>query len=95
MCPSKNDCSRRYNSWVLYFLTLVIFLSEKATKQPLTDEKLTTDTTPIVMGFAYRSSLPQRILDFCGSFPIYEVEEVSVEEMNATLFNSEGTKKKL
>ncbi|CAH3169838.1 unnamed protein product, partial [Porites lobata] len=63
---------------------------ELATKQPLTDEKLTTNTTPIVLGFADRSSLPQRILDFCGSLPIYEVEEVSVEEMNATLFNSEG-----
>lgn len=49
----------------------------------------------MVLGFADRSSLPQRILDFCGSLPIYEVEEVSVEEMNATLFNSEGTKKKL
>lgn len=34
MWPPENDCSRRYNSWVLYFLTLVILLSKKATEQP-------------------------------------------------------------
>jgi len=28
-----------------------------------------------VVGFADRTALPEKILKFCGTFPIYEIEE--------------------
>ncbi|CAH3169842.1 unnamed protein product, partial [Porites lobata] len=52
---------------------------ELATQQPLSDEKVIKETATRILGFADRLALPQRILDFCGSLPIYEVEEVPVE----------------
>ncbi|XP_073237495.1 uncharacterized protein [Porites lutea] len=67
---------------------------ELATKQPLSDEKTIKETAISVLGFADRLALPQKILDFCGSLPIYEVEEVSVEAMNATLNSKQGKGKK-
>lgn len=57
----------------------------KATQQPLSDEKVIKETATRILGFADRLALPQRILDFCGSFPIYEVEEVPVEALNASM----------
>lgn len=42
------------------------------------------------MGLASRSQLPQKILDFCGSFPIYIVEEIPLDPlMNATFHKIE------
>jgi len=60
----------------------------------LSDEKTIKETAISVLGFADRLALPQKILDFCGSLPIYEVEEVSVEAMNATLYSVQGKGKK-
>lgn len=63
---------------------------ELARKQPMTNEKIIKETAISVLGFADRLSLPQKILDFCGSLPIYDVEDVSVEAMNATLYSVQG-----
>ena len=38
------------------------------------DEVTTTRTAWKVVGFANRSALSQKILKFCGIFPIYEIE---------------------
>ena len=32
-----------------------------------------------VEGFAKRSALPQKFLDFCGSFPIYTIEQTPMD----------------
>ena len=52
----------------------------KATKRPMRDEKIIKETVTRVMGFADRLALPQRILDFCGSLPIYNVQEVDARK---------------
>ena len=59
----------------------------------MSDEKTIKETAISVLGFADRLVLPQRILDFCGRLPIYEVEEVSLEAMNATLYSVQGKEK--
>ena len=40
-----------------------------------------------MVDFADRSALPQKILKFCGTFPIYEVEieEIPLDASNTTL----------
>ena len=60
----------------------------------MSNEKTIKETAISVLGFAERLSLPQKILDFCGSLPIYEVEDVSVESMNATLYSMQGKGKR-
>ena len=60
----------------------------------MTNEKIIKETAISVLGFADRLSLPQKILHFCGSLPIYDVEDVSVEAMNATLYSMQGRGKK-
>lgn len=64
----------------------------KATKQPLSSTKKVRETTTKVLGFADRLALPQSILDFCGSLPIYNVEDVSVDGMNASIYDLLGMK---
>ena len=58
----------------------------------MSDKKIIKETVTRVLGSADRLALPQRILDFCGSLPIYSLEEVPVEAMNASLLEMEGTK---
>ena len=60
----------------------------------MSDKKTIKETAISVLGFADRLALPQRILDFCGRLPIYEVQEVSVDAMNATLYSEQGKGKK-
>ena len=45
-----------------------------------------------VVGFADRLALPQKILQFCGTFPIYEVEidEIPSDGLNTTLRQYSG-----
>ena len=57
----------------------------------MSDEKIIKETVTRVLGFADRLALPQRILDFCGSLPIYNEEEVPVDDVNASLLEAEGT----
>ena len=46
-----------------------------------------------VVDFADRSALPQKILKFCGTFPIYEVEmeEFPSDALNTTLASGKRT----
>ena len=57
----------------------------------MSDEKIIKETATRVLGFADRLALPQTILDFCGSLPIYNIEEVPVDGMNDSLLEMEGT----
>ena len=38
-----------------------------------------------VIGFADRLALPQKFLDFCGSFPIYNIEKTSKDAIISSL----------
>ena len=42
-----------------------------------------------VEGFAKRSALPHKFLDFCGSFPIYTIEQTSMD-FNVSSFSRGG-----
>ena len=51
-----------------------LFFQVSNQSQPTTEE--TTETSEWkVVGLADRSDLPSKILNFCGTFPIYEIEE--------------------
>lgn len=63
---------------------------DQASKQPLSGGVTIKETTTRVLGFANRLKLPQRISDFCGSFPIYNVEEMPLDIINASLYKTEG-----
>lgn len=63
---------------------------EQASRQTLPDKATVRKTTTRVLGLAIRSQLPQKILDFCGSFPIYKVEEIPLDSLvNATFHKTE------
>lgn len=47
----------------------------KASRQSLPNEVTTKNVEWKVVSFANRTTLPEKILKFCGIFPIYEVEE--------------------
>ncbi|KAJ7328631.1 hypothetical protein OS493_023900 [Desmophyllum pertusum] len=69
---------------------------EQASKQSLPDKVTTKTTGWSVVGFADRLDLPKKILDFCGSLPIYNVEAVPLDSMNTSLYraSSHGRKKR-
>ncbi|CAH3150868.1 unnamed protein product [Pocillopora meandrina] len=53
---------------------------EQASMQPRLPRHVTTKKRAWrVEGFAQRSALPQKFLDFCGSFPIYTIEQTSLD----------------
>ncbi|KAJ7328621.1 hypothetical protein OS493_023890 [Desmophyllum pertusum] len=58
---------------------------DQASRQSLPNKVITKRTGWRVVGFADRSALPAKILDFCGSLPIYNVEAVPLDSMNVTL----------
>lgn len=66
-----------------------MFLSKmlQVSKQSLPDEVITKRSALRVVGFADRSALPQKILKFCGTFPMHEIEieEIPSNELNTTL----------
>ena len=59
----------------------------------LPDEVVTIRSALKVLGFADRLDLPQKILKFCGTFPIYEVEieEIPLDAPNTTLTGMKTT----
>lgn len=52
-----------------------VFKILKASRQSLPNEVTTKNVEWKVVSFANRNTLPEKILKFCGIFPIYEVEE--------------------
>ena len=38
-----------------------------------------------VVGYTNRLALPQAFLDFCGSFPIYNIKQTSSDSMKSSL----------
>ena len=54
-------------------------------KQSLPDEVKTVRIGWRVVGHADRLALPDKIVDFCGSFPIYNVETILLDLMNTTM----------
>ena len=54
-------------------------------KQSLPYEMKTVRIGWRVMGHADRLVLPDKIVDFCGSFPIYNVEPIPLDLMNTTM----------
>jgi len=48
---------------------------DQASRQSLPNEVTTERVEWRVVGFADRTALPEKILKFCGTFPIYEIEE--------------------
>lgn len=67
-------------------------LNFQASKQRIPDEVEIVKTVTRELGFANRSALPQKILDFCGSFPIYNVEEIPLGSNNALQRKAQGKK---
>ncbi|XP_020626672.1 uncharacterized protein LOC110064010 [Orbicella faveolata] len=63
---------------------------DQASRQSLPDKVEIGRTVLQVLGFADRLALPQRILDFCGNFPITRVEEISLDSMNTTMVQEQG-----
>ena len=46
--------------------------------QPSPSYMTTTERAWRVEGVPFRSALPEKFLDFCGSFPIYTIEKTSI-----------------
>ena len=69
-----------------------LYFPYQTKNQAFTDNSAITikKTATKVLGFASRRALPQKILDFCGNFPVYNVEELSLESVNITLHKSTG-----
>jgi len=63
---------------------------DQASRQSLPDKVKVERTVQQVLGFADRLALPQKFLDFCGSFPITKVEEISLDSMNTTMVQEQG-----
>ena len=57
------------------------------------EEVTTTRSVIRVVDFADRSALPQKILKFCGTFPIYEaeLEEIPSDALNTTMASGKRT----
>lgn len=69
---------------------------DQLSRQSLPHNVRTEKTTTRVLGLANRLTLPQRIVDFCGTFPIYKAEEISLDSLNATFYKTQeqGRKKR-
>ena len=62
----------------------------QASMQPRLPRHVTTKKRAwTVEGFAKRSALPQKFLHFCGSFPIYTIEQTSMD-FNVSSFSRGG-----
>ena len=57
----------------------------QVSKQSQPDEEITENSEWKEVGLANRTALPQKILDFCGAFPIHEIEIEENPLENATL----------
>lgn len=67
-----------------------------ASRQSLPDEVTTTRTGWKVVSFADRLTVPKKIRDFCGTFPIYNVEPIVLDSINVSLhrFSGHGRRKR-
>ncbi|CAH3028541.1 unnamed protein product, partial [Porites evermanni] len=63
---------------------------EQASKQPIPNKVSAEKFITKVLGLANRLALPQSIVDFCGTFPIYMAEEVPMDAINATFYKIQG-----
>ena len=62
----------------------------QASMQPRLPHHVTTKKRAwTVEGFSKRSALPQKFLEFCGSFPIYTIEQTSID-FNVSSFSRGG-----
>ena len=73
-----------------FFYGISVSIILQASRQSLPDQVKTERTVLKVLGFADRSALPKKFLDFCGSFPISKVEEASLDSMNTTMVREQG-----
>lgn len=62
-------------------------------RQSLPDKVRTERTGWRVVGFADRFTLPKKIVDFCGSFPILNVEPIPLDAFNTTMVRDFGKSK--
>ena len=73
-----------------------MFLSKtpQLSRQSLSNETTTVISERRVLGLANRTSLSQKILKFCGAFPIYEIEikDIPFEVLKATMPEVSGKK---
>jgi len=67
---------------------------DHASQQPLPDNVRVEKTRMRELGFANRLALPQKILDFCGSFPIYNVEAIPWNSTITSLNQDQGQGRK-
>lgn len=69
---------------------------EQVSKQPMPNEVSVEKFITRVLGLANRLALPQRIVEFCGTFPIYMAEEIPTDAINATFYKIQdrGRKKR-
>ncbi|KAJ7328645.1 hypothetical protein OS493_023915 [Desmophyllum pertusum] len=88
---SKNCYVSKLDSSVPSPAKLKLDMDQQST---LPDKETTKTTGWSVVGFADRSALPEKILDFCGSFPIYNVEEVPLDSMNVSLHRDSDHRRK-
>ncbi|CAH3150895.1 unnamed protein product, partial [Pocillopora meandrina] len=68
---------------------------EQTSMQPRLPSRVTTkERAWIVVSFAQRSALPQKFLDFCGSFSIYTIEQTSIDSAMRPLRRGFGCQKR-
>lgn len=70
----------------------IIYLTSffKVSKQPMPNKVSVEKFITRVLGLANRLALPQRIVEFCGTFPIYMAEEIPTDAINATFYKIQG-----
>ena len=73
-------------------LIFLLFDTFQASNQSQPTELTTKNSEWKVVGFADRSALPQKILTFCGSFPIYEIKLEENPSDDAALSQDSGKK---
>lgn len=74
--------------------TIVSNIATQVSSKSLRGHHVTTKRSEWrVVGHTNRLALPQTFLDFCGSFPIYSIEQTSSDSMMSSLTSSlkEGT----
>ena len=62
----------------------------KVSKQPMPNKVSVEKFITRVLDLANRLALPQRIVEFCGTFPIYMAEEIPTDAIIATFYKIQG-----
>ncbi|KAJ7328625.1 hypothetical protein OS493_023894 [Desmophyllum pertusum] len=95
--PASKDCYvSKLDSSVPSPTKLKLDMDQASRQSALPNNVTTKRTGWRVVGFADRSALPEKIVDFCGSFPIFNVEPIPLDSMNTTLhrISSHGRRKR-